>query len=215
MNKEELSHRDQAERLRKRIAKKQEEPVEQGLSDELPPRSEVHQQKKKKTKVKLKYPIIRLLALFFILLPIVSFSLYTINDNKKTNGTEPVSNNQSNFETVDFEETEDPEDNTVVEEEEVDEVKAKGDSNATQEVNIPATKHYTSDKGSIKESDKNSNDKGTTEKILYHKVQPNETLFRIAMKYYHSQTGIEIIKQANGIQNNEIQVGQTLKIPTK
>ncbi len=45
--------------------------------EELPPRSRVHHQKQKKNKWKLKYPVIRLLALFFILLPITIFSIYS------------------------------------------------------------------------------------------------------------------------------------------
>lgn len=101
MNKEEPL-RDQAERLRKRIAKKEELPSELNTTGGLPPRSRIHQPKKKKTRWRLKYPIIRLLALFFILLPIVSFSLYTINENNKKTDTEPVNTEQENFETVDF-----------------------------------------------------------------------------------------------------------------
>lgn len=50
-------------------------------------------------------------------------------------------------------------------------------------------------------------------KTVYHTVQPGETLFRIAMKYYQSQAGIEKIRQANGISGNEISVGQKLKVP--
>ena len=52
-----------------------------------------------------------------------------------------------------------------------------------------------------------------TTKIIYHTVQPKETLYRIAMKYYHSQKGINKIKQANHLQNNQIVTGQVLKIP--
>ena len=50
-------------------------------------------------------------------------------------------------------------------------------------------------------------------KWVYHTVQPGETLYRIAMKYYKSQSGIEKIREANGIQGNEISSGQTLKVP--
>ncbi len=101
MNKEEPL-RDQAERLRKRIAKKDSSLPEVDAEGALPPRSRVHQHKKKRTRWRLKYPIIRLLALFFILLPIVCFSLYTINENNKKGETEPVSTEQENYETVNF-----------------------------------------------------------------------------------------------------------------
>jgi LysM repeat protein len=44
-------------------------------------------------------------------------------------------------------------------------------------------------------------------------VQPKETLLLIALKYYHSKSGIEIIKKANQILNEQISTGQVLKIP--
>lgn len=73
MNKE-RPYRDQAERLRQKIEKMNEPIVK---DSNLPPRSELHRNKKKRTKWKLKYPLIRLLVLFFILLPIIFFSIYT------------------------------------------------------------------------------------------------------------------------------------------
>lgn len=213
MNKEK-PFREQAERLRKRVDKKEhiaEQPTNDGA---LPPRSKVHHQKKKKTKWKLKYPLIRLLALFFILLPIVSFSLYTINENNKSI-TEPVINDQENIETVDVED--DTEVNDLTENKERD----RQGNEQSGEMEVPSVNNEKSSTPSV--NDKNaSNDKVESNvneskdsegKMIYHKVQPNETLFRIAMKYYHSQSGIETIKQVNGIQGNEIRVGETLKIP--
>lgn len=47
----------------------------------------------------------------------------------------------------------------------------------------------------------------------FHTVQPGETLYRISMKYYKSQVGIEKIRSANGLNGNEINVGQRLVIP--
>ncbi|WHY95810.1 LysM peptidoglycan-binding domain-containing protein [Peribacillus simplex] len=60
---------DQAGELRSRIER-------QKAKSSLPKRSKVHQNKKKKSKVK-KFPMIQLLALFFILLPIVFYTFYT------------------------------------------------------------------------------------------------------------------------------------------
>ncbi|MGG0788423.1 LysM peptidoglycan-binding domain-containing protein [Peribacillus simplex] len=60
---------DQAGELRSRIER-------QKAKSSLPKRSKVHQNKKKKSKVK-KFPMIQLLALFFILLPIGFYALYT------------------------------------------------------------------------------------------------------------------------------------------
>lgn len=47
----------------------------------------------------------------------------------------------------------------------------------------------------------------------FHTVQQGETLYRISMKYYKSQAGIEKIRSANGLNGNEINVGQRLVIP--
>ncbi|MFS0764800.1 LysM peptidoglycan-binding domain-containing protein [Peribacillus phoenicis] len=61
---------DQAGELRSRIER-------QKAKSSLPKRSKVHQNKKKKSKAKIKFPMIQLLALFFILLPIGFYTLYT------------------------------------------------------------------------------------------------------------------------------------------
>ena len=46
-----------------------------------------------------------------------------------------------------------------------------------------------------------------------HTVQSNETLYRIAMKYYNDPSAVEKIKKANGMSSESIQVGQTLVLP--
>lgn len=46
-----------------------------------------------------------------------------------------------------------------------------------------------------------------------HTVQPNENLFRIALKYYGDASGVDKIKAANNLSSNSISVGQTLIIP--
>ena len=46
-----------------------------------------------------------------------------------------------------------------------------------------------------------------------HTVQSNETLYRIAMKYYNDPSAVEKIKQANGLSSESIMVGQTLVLP--
>src|SRR5690606_3428821 len=66
-----------------------------------------------------------------------------------------------------------------------------------------------------------SNDKPVTDQneeqlsgqVVYHTVQKGETLYRISMKYFKSQEGIELIRKENGIAGNEINEGQKLKIP--
>ena len=51
--------------------------------------------------------------------------------------------------------------------------------------------------------------------VIQHVVQSNENLFRIALKYYSSAEGVEIIKQYNGLKGNDIVTGQVLKIPPR
>ncbi|WP_160721406.1 hypothetical protein [Bacillus sp. USDA818B3_A] len=98
MNKEE-PYRDQAERLKRRIQKINEK-VE-GNSEKLPPREQVHRHKKKKTKWKVKYPVIRLLVLCFILLPIIIFSVISYRENGvKINGTQKTSGSSVGYETI-------------------------------------------------------------------------------------------------------------------
>lgn len=51
------------------------------------------------------------------------------------------------------------------------------------------------------------------QEIVYYKVQPNDTLFSISMKFFKSRRGEQIIRQQNKLQGNKVMVGQTLKIP--
>ncbi|MET1013379.1 MAG: LysM peptidoglycan-binding domain-containing protein [Paenisporosarcina sp.] len=46
-----------------------------------------------------------------------------------------------------------------------------------------------------------------------HVVQPNETLYRIAMNYYNSPDAVQKIKEANGLTSDSISTGQTLILP--
>ncbi|MDW7616466.1 LysM peptidoglycan-binding domain-containing protein [Peribacillus simplex] len=71
---------DQAGELRSRMER-------QKAKSSLPKRSKVHQNKKKKSKVKIKFPMIQLLALFFILLPIGFYSLYTYLQHRPVQDT--------------------------------------------------------------------------------------------------------------------------------
>jgi len=241
VNKEE-PYRDQAERLKKRIRKINDK-VEDGDRDKFPPREQVHRQKKKKTKLKIKYPVIRLLVLSFILLPIIIFSVISyrdsgknINDAKKTSGS-PVG-----YETINLEK-EPKEDENIsnepkdTDQENIDLNEASEESKESKDVVEQPVSSNTSDPSSqasgsnedtankqapdknsqqqteaIK-SETNTNSTANTSKVVYHTVKPQETLFKIAMKYYQSQKGIDIIKKANKLQNENIYSGQVLKIP--
>ncbi|MCM3401897.1 LysM peptidoglycan-binding domain-containing protein [Cytobacillus oceanisediminis] len=241
MNKED-PYRDQAERLRKKIDRKQEAEYS-GQKSALPPRSRVHQEKRKKSKWKVKYPVIRLLALFFILLPITIFSIYQyVSSDKNINAGLNAEIEETGSETVVFatndedegtaiEVREEPESQEPEKPEKAEGVQVKEDAKVQQEKHASQTTAK-EDKGSepnskkqaqqtAPESTDSSKTAGKQEqeelktegKVVYHTVKPKETIFRIAMTYYKSQSGIEKIKQANNLPSNEIQTGQVLKIP--
>jgi LysM repeat protein len=216
MNKEE-PYRDQAERLRQKVENTK---YDSNIKEKLPSRSDIHRNKKNKTKWKLKYPVIRLLVLFFTLLPIAIFSAYsTLSDNKLLN-SEKVDSEQTGYEEVNFEEKENSEETESNDSESVTEDSEDKDSKLELETINKQTEqksNLSQGNDSLPSTDKDqttSNDQEeVSEKLVYHTVQSNETLFRIAMKYYNTQSGINIIKQANKMHGNEIQAGQVLKIP--
>lgn len=215
MNKEE-PYRDQADRLKQRIERINEESNE--VRDQLPPREQIHREKRKKTKLKVKYPVIRILVLFFILMPIVIFSAYTyLEEGKKGNRTEKVNGDSSGYEVINFEKSE-TESST---ESEAEEKTVESDEEAieVQKIVLPDTT-IKSTESTDKGTDKNANtstkpvsDKTDSNKVIYHTVKKGENLYRISLKYYHSKAGEGVIRKANNIKGDEIYLGQVLKIP--
>lgn len=227
--------RDQAERLRKKVERKTDQATAE-KKDSLPPRGELHRQKQKKTKVKVKYPVIRLMALFFILLPVTFFSIISYLEGSK--GPFEISKEQAGVELIDVESSSKakaenkegegaPAIDEISESQQIDLPAAPAPSSGGDK-NSPSSLNINSEKEQKKESDKATavtqpaaevsaqppvDSSAGEEKIVFHTVQPNETLFRVAMKYYKTQAGIEIIRKANNIKGNEIQAGQVLKIP--
>jgi LysM repeat protein len=215
MNKEE-PYRDQAERLKQRIERINEETNE--VRDQLPPREQVHREKRKKTKLKVKYPVIRILVLFFILMPIVIFSAYTyLEEGKKSNRTEKVTGDSSGYEVINFEKSEtesstesDEEEKTVESDEEAIEVQ----KTVLPDTTIKSTE--STDKGTDKNAGTSTEPvsaKPNSNKVIYHTVKKGENLYRISLKYYHSKAGEEVIRKANNLKGDEIYLGQVLEIP--
>ncbi|WP_316569763.1 LysM peptidoglycan-binding domain-containing protein [Neobacillus sp. YIM B06451] len=211
---------------------------ETGEPAKLPPRSRVHQNRKKKTRLKLKYPVIRLLVLFFVLFPLTVFAVISnLEGNKTANSTE-----NGGIETVDFEDNDQPEqvgtpadegDNNKEEGmgeksgqlETPNDGEDNGDGQDRAENNASSGGNASSEKTPVPGKDSSNSEgpsagEGKSQKtgtsvgnVKYHTVKPGETLFRIAMMYYNSKDGIVKIREANGIVGNEIKVGQSLKIP--
>ncbi|MFJ7678105.1 LysM peptidoglycan-binding domain-containing protein [Peribacillus sp. NPDC097198] len=222
------------------------------VKSSLPKRSEVHQSKKKKSKVKIKFPMIKLLSLFFILLPIGFYSLYTYlqdRPEKDTKSSEVV-NFSDDEETIeeavpttatagDIKEKEEKdtaklkekkqEEDKAAEERAKKKAKQEAEAKAKAEAEVKAkqeaeAKAKAEAEAKAKQEADNkvaSGDAAATKseadgyKVVYHTVQAEETLFRIAMNYYKSQEGIALIQKWNGLNGNEISKGQVLKIPLK
>lgn len=236
MNKEQPI-RDQAERLRQRISKMNEEKKEESAADteisSLPPRSAVHKSKKKIFKVKIRYPAIRLLVLFFILLPIVIYSIYMFKGTDLKGSNNKSVKDSENYETVNLEKRDDsdkdkeiqPSDHLQEMDEDENEELKKGEVNSkvappiqsgnSSDTKSTGDKSVDSQYNGNQSNEGNSGGNGSGEKLIYHTVQSNESLYSISMKYYHNKSGVEIIKQANGLQNDDILAGQILKIPLK
>jgi LysM repeat protein len=223
-------YRNQAERLRQKIEKVKDGGDVIIVKSELPSRTDIHRNKKNKTKLKVKFPIIRLLALFFILLPVVIISAYSVLGSKEINNSDKVSTVDRGGYEINVEDSDvlEPVGEEITEEtppiEEVEvivDTEEEKNENASDEETIETVKEEESDTTNKTSTDKeqiqtDTSNKGETtsnNNLVYHTVQPNENLFRIALKYYQSQSGIEIIQKANNLNGNEIMVGQVLKIP--
>ena len=247
----------------------------------LPTRKSVHQKKKKRSKMKVKIPVIQLLALFFILLPIGFLTAYHYlqNPDQKAAQDEPKEptgaaevveqadddelkqniptmataetkenqeekaeeskkqENKSNDEKekqVAVKKENDKQAGTDKEREEKEkgkeksttvrekEQKAKEKSTTVREKEQKAKEKSTT----VKEKEREAKEKSTKAKeeqpkkeesyhVVYHTVQPQETVFSISMAYYKSQEGIPLIQKWNNLNGNNISVGQKLKIPLK
>ncbi|HZH61549.1 MAG TPA: LysM peptidoglycan-binding domain-containing protein [Metabacillus sp.] len=216
---------DQAEGLRTRMIDEYKQ--EYG---KYPPRSEIHKGTDKKRKLKMKYPIISILALFFILLPVFIYLYYGSQEDQSSSeetivGEERVyiskiqqSNNQSL-------ETSEPQ--NITEDVEIDEEENTEQANVDVESEESLSNIETTEKqndAKVVNSSSSSNESNQTEdkdqveqyrEIKTHKVAAGETLFSIAIKYYNSRSGEDIIREYNHFNGNEIFEGQILKIPIK
>ncbi|WP_153122680.1 LysM peptidoglycan-binding domain-containing protein [Peribacillus tepidiphilus] len=224
MKREKNKNLDQAESLRSEV-----ELVNRNvrLKDSLPSRAEIHGKKKQKVKLKIKYPLIKLLSLFFILMPITIYALYTSgNDEKVVNS---ISEEKKGFETIEINNNEPSFISSSYDQESkkqnslTDEIRSGSNTEnhtkhteqkmaSTETVNPSSKEEQNSDE---QEKDHAGDRKNDEYKIVYHTVQPQETVFRISMKYYGSQEGIPLLKEWNNIQDNNIKVGQVLKVPIK
>ncbi|MBO1513895.1 LysM peptidoglycan-binding domain-containing protein [Metabacillus bambusae] len=229
---------DQAENLREKMIDDYKE-----IHGDYPPRGEVHKDKQKKKNPKMKYPLISILTVFFILV-LIALPIYLYFGSS---GDQSVtSKNSSGNETVyiskaeETDEEQDPVEIEVdsasseeVEDKPVEEIETNNNDSGTTSTTETETETETDSTEKDSENQKKQdNTDSSTEKptndtdtvqssetdyteVKTHKVAAGETLFKIAIKYYKSRSGEEIIRQYNGIEANNIYEGQILKIPIK
>jgi len=222
---------DQAEGLRTRMIDEYKQ--ENG---KYPPRSEIHKGKDKKNKPKLKYPIISILALFFILLPILILSLNLYYGSQEDESSTDKLNlgedrvyipkiKQPDNQSIETEQSQndneviepetkgntDPSDKNEIADESALTIETEEKQKESETVNSTNT---TTNQETQSESNEKGSEKQYSE-IKTHKVAAGETLFSIAIKYYNNRSGEEIIRQYNQFSGNEIYEGQLLKIPIK
>ncbi|WP_040374468.1 LysM peptidoglycan-binding domain-containing protein [Peribacillus psychrosaccharolyticus] len=87
----------------------------------------------------------------------------------------------------------------------------------TEEQEMQEQTTVASDAGEDQTAEKQKTVADETEGIKqsYHVVVPGDTLFTIAITYYHSSEGMEIIREWNQLDSDEVQLGQKLKVPVK
>lgn len=230
----ELKYKDQAVSLRNEVNSK-EDPLQYNTSS-LPSRKEVHGKKKQKIVWKVKFPLVKILVLFFVLLIITTLAIYThLTKDNQVNGilgndnpsySEEIKGYDS-YDSIDDKEklSNDVTDKAIASNQDEDN---KTDSKTNQMKENESEKKETekstnkdTSKPAITEKNETVNENNTKpniedkkeQKVIEHTVQPSETVYRIAMKYYSSTSGIEKIKQYNGLSDNNIRVGQVLQIP--
>ncbi|MFZ3588614.1 LysM peptidoglycan-binding domain-containing protein [Bacillus sp. DJP31] len=211
---------DQAKLLRERMNLIQNnEPVEKEVLS-LPPRKTIHHAKdeKKKTKIKLKYPIVRLLALLFILLPIAILG-YTYHQNNQLPASNSLSQNQSSSrEEISIGTKQEPKKGIEKEPEEVIVEEPDIQDPPQKKEDTPVSETNTSDLAIKPDSEQEASSSEIDEKqydIVFHTVKDGETLYSISQQYYSSRSGEEILKKWNGLNNNQVENGQRLEIPIK
>lgn len=197
------------------------------LEDQQNSRMSRSRQKVKKKKKNRKNPLLNillfvLLGIPFALLIYVSF-FYTPADTNiaevEENGS-IVEVQKNNTVSASNKETDEPKieqtdaDSTTVSNEQAKEKeaaaakKAEEEAKKAQQAEQAKLEKEKLAKQQEEQKQKEQQSGGTT-----HTVQPNENLFRIALKYYNDASGVDKIMAANDLSSNSISVGQTLIIP--
>ena len=145
--------------------------------------------------------------------PFSSFGNYSsekVQGNSDSITKEPPAEQETDNSDENTEDTTD--DNTNTSEEDKD---ASEEDTDTSEENKDASDENTdSDEEKQEETDDIVERNGEKYKIITYKVQPNETLFDIAIEHYNNTKGVELILNWNNIKKPEnLKAGTTIEIP--
>ncbi|WP_456274194.1 LysM peptidoglycan-binding domain-containing protein [Bacillus sp. AK031] len=219
-------YRAQAEKLRQKIERveyKPEPEAEQAKS--LPKRSDIHQEKRKK----IKYPLIKGMLAVFVILPVLLYGLYSFLDINQAGGSAAAENGKLEEVTYETRQTEEKVKSGTNLDNEGRDLKA-AESNEKDSVPESEAEQPQTASSKEEESGEEVNEQDIVQltdqneavsaaeydekvQVIEHIVKPQETLFRIAMNYYNSQSGIEKIKEWNNLANHDLEAGQVIKIP--
>lgn len=224
----EMNRQDQADSLR--------DEVEKAAAEKLPSRSEIHAEKRNRTKWKINFPVLRMLGIAFLLIPITILALHFNNkDENVLKSLFPISGSVESYdqinipsktnskEAIEFDRIEE-EENTIVEEEETKDEDTSVETISTNAQtgngkNTPAeTKPEPPPVAAEPEETEEVIDEDKIEEnveYIEHVVASGETLYRISMKYYNSRAGEKIISDYNNLTNQQVNAGQKLTIPIK
>lgn len=195
--------KDQAQQLRDKMSEKNQESRESLDILALPPRSKVHHEKdeKKKTKLKLKFPLLRLLTILIVLLPIAILG-YTYHEKNQIPTTSSIHREEpSHSEKISIGSKETaPKENSENKAESEEELISNDTTESNEQTDVST--------GTGKPSVNNEN-----EDVIIHVVQPDETLYTISQLYFKSREGEQLIMEWNNLEQNKVEPGQELEIP--
>ncbi len=210
---------DQAQVLRKRMHHTNEEGMEQKADDyeyaeaneedlnvlNLPPRSETHKDKKTGYKWKVRYPLIRLLIVLFIIL-VLLIPIYNLWGKQDESGgalgsVQSAKASDASYMMELTRQKKSPETGLGLNNEEEKETIEK----TSDESERNSEKANKDDVASTKD--------GVTPTYKEYVVKEGDTLFSISMKFYNSKDGEKRIIRANHLEEEDIYAGQTLLIP--
>ncbi len=210
--------------------------------DNEPPMLSRSDSRKKQKKGFFKYPLLNVLIVFFLLIPIVSIIVFLAvqnagtpdNEVKEEKSVTVDSNKKAKEEAAEKEK--EAKEKKAAEEKAAKEAEAKkvAEAKAAEEAK-QAEEAKKAEEAEQKAAQEEADRKAAEEKAAAeakaaeeakqqqeqaakstHTVQSGETLYRIAVNAYGSAgaaSGVEKIKQANGLTSNNVPIGTVLKIP--